>query len=282
MNTAWMHLVAALVGLTLALAVRAAPDGELLELINAYRADPPRCEGRQPEPPPPLAPDPTLARLDVERRGLPDALRAVGYQAARAEALTITGPTDADGAMRFAAQRYCRLLLSGQYSVAAVVQRGPEWQIVLVQPRLDPKLGDWRQAGQQILQRVNAARARERQCGKQRFPPVPALRWSAPLAAAALQHSGDMAEHSFFSHRGRDGNTAEKRTEDAGYAWRRVGENVAAGQGSPRQVVDGWLSSPGHCANIMNGNFTEMGAAYATNPDSEATIYWTQVFATPR
>lgn len=282
MNTTWMHLVAAITGLTLPLTVCAAPDDEFLELINAYRAEPPRCDGQQPAPLPPLAPEATLAGIDVERHGLQAALRAVGYRVARAEALTITGPTDVSGAMRLAALRHCRLLLSGQYSVANVVQRGPEWQIVLVQPRLDPKLGDWRQAGQQILRRVNAARARERQCGKQRFPPVAALRWSTPLAAAALHHSRDMAEHSFFSHRGRDGKTAEKRTEDAGYAWRRVGENVAAGQGSPRQVVDGWLSSPGHCANIMNGSFTEMGAAFATNPDSEATIYWTQVFATPR
>lgn len=56
-------------------------------------------------------------------------------------------------------------------------------------------------------------------------------------------------------------------------------ENIAAGQGSARQVMAGWLASPGHCANIMNGSFTEMAAAYAIDRSSAATIYWTQVFA---
>ncbi|HCJ28080.1 MAG TPA: hypothetical protein DHV63_01935, partial [Pseudomonas sp.] len=60
------------------------------------------------------------------------------------------------------------------------------------------------------------------------------------------------------------------------------GENIAAGQGSAEQAVSSWLASPGHCQNIMNPGFTEMGAAYATNPRSAATIYWTQVFGTPR
>jgi uncharacterized protein YkwD len=67
-----------------------------------------------------------------------------------------------------------------------------------------------------------------------------------------------------------------------GYAWRQVGENIAAGQGSAQQAVSAWLSSPPHCANLMNPNHREMGAAYAVNANSNSTIYWTQVFATPR
>ena len=63
-----------------------------------------------------------------------------------------------------------------------------------------------------------------------------------------------------------------------GYRWRFVGENIAAGQGSPEQVVAGWLASPGHCANIMSPDFAEMGAAYAINPQAAMDIYWTQVF----
>jgi len=48
-----------------------------------------------------------------------------------------------------------------------------------------------------------------------------------------------------------------------------------------KQAVSGGLASPSYCANIMNPHFTEMGAAYAGNPESDAAIYWTQVFATP-
>jgi len=68
----------------------------------------------------------------------------------------------------------------------------------------------------------------------------------------------------------------------AGYRWQQIGENIAAGQGSAEQVVAGWLASPGHCANIMNPGFTEMGAAYATSEGGAAGSYWTQVFGTPR
>ena len=59
--------------------------------------------------------------------------------------------------------------------------------------------------------------------------------------------------------------------------------SIPAGAGAQiQQAVSGWLASPGHCQNVMNPYFTEMGAAYATNPRSAATIYWTQVFGTPR
>ena len=57
-----------------------------------------------------------------------------------------------------------------------------------------------------------------------------------------------------------------------------VGENIAAGQGEPADVVAGWLASPGHCANIMSPDFAEMGAAYALRPGSTRAIWWTQTF----
>ncbi|HVL75822.1 MAG TPA: CAP domain-containing protein, partial [Noviherbaspirillum sp.] len=66
------------------------------------------------------------------------------------------------------------------------------------------------------------------------------------------------------------------------YRWRRIGENVGSGQGDAARAVSGWLRSPGHCSNIMNPAYTEMGAAYALNRDGEALIYWTQVFGRPR
>ena len=63
-----------------------------------------------------------------------------------------------------------------------------------------------------------------------------------------------------------------------GYPWRVIGENIAAGLGSPQQVVAGWLASPGHCANILSPDFAEMSAAYAINDEAAMEIYWTQVF----
>jgi uncharacterized protein YkwD len=184
--------------------------------------------------------------------------------------------------MRFAAQLNCRLLLSPRYSVAGVARQGRDWQIVLAQPLLTPDLGDWQEAGRQLLKLVNTARANGRGCGNEYYEAVPPLHWSAKLGAAALAHSRDMAEHKYFGHKGSNGNTVEARAQDEGYLWLSIGENVATGRARPEQVVEGWLSSPGHCANIMNGAFTEMGAAYSVNPKSDTIIYWTQVFGRPR
>jgi uncharacterized protein YkwD len=62
-----------------------------------------------------------------------------------------------------------------------------------------------------------------------------------------------------------------------------VGENIASGQRTVEDAVASWLDSPGHCANIMNPAFTDMGAAYAIDPrNRNRTAYWTQVFGTPR
>jgi uncharacterized protein YkwD len=270
-------------GALLPLAVQAESGRELLDLINAYRADPPRCEGARKEPLPPLAPSLSLARLEMgAARQLKEAMRAIGFLATRAEAITLSGPSDAPEAMRFAAQLNCRLLLSQRYSVAGVSRQDREWQIVLAQPLIGPDLGDWQQAGRQVLNLVNTARAKGRACGNTYYKAASPLHWSTKLGAAALAHSRDMAEHDHFGHTGSNGSTVAMRASDEGYAWRSIGENVAAGKAEPEQVVKGWLASSGHCANIMNGSFTEMGAAYAVNPKSDMIIFWTQVFGRPR
>ena len=105
---------------------------------------------------------------------------------------------------------------------------------------------------------------------------------SGSLTQAAAAHSDDMVSHNFFSHTGSNGSTAGSRVTAAGYVWRSVGENIAAGQGSVAEVVDGWMKSDGHCANLMNPAYTEMGLAYGVDAKSEMGIYWGQVFATPR
>jgi uncharacterized protein YkwD len=91
-----------------------------------------------------------------------------------------------------------------------------------------------------------------------------------------------MANKKFFDHRGSDGSTVGPRAARVGYKWRTVGENIAVGVETPEDVVQGWLDSPGHCANIMAPGFTEMGIAFVVDRKSEAGIYWTQVFAAPR
>jgi hypothetical protein len=72
---------------------------------------------------------------------------------------------------------------------------------------------------------------------------------------AALAHSLDMARQRYFSHQGKDGRQVGERALQAGYHWRRIGENIAVEQESADEAVAGWLSIPGHCANIMNRDF---------------------------
>jgi uncharacterized protein YkwD len=138
------------------------------------------------------------------------------------------------------------------------------------------------EADQSLLNRINDARSQPRQCGNQNFNAVDPLFWSCKLEEAARGHSEDMAELAFFSHTGSEGSEIGERVSERYYQWSAVGENIAAGQNSVDEVVDGWLSSPGHCANIMHAEFTEMGAARIEAPGSQYSPFWTQVFARPR
>jgi uncharacterized protein YkwD len=101
---------------------------------------------------------------------------------------------------------------------------------------------------------------------------------------AAYLHSSDMAVNQFFSHTGSDGSSPGDRITREGYAWRTYGENIAVGYPTVSAVLQGWLGSDGHCRNIMNPAFREIGAAYAEGPypGNPSAPYWTFDLATPR
>lgn len=124
-----------------------------------------------------------------------------------------------------------------------------------------------------LVQLVNNVRKQGCQCGDTWYPAVPAITWNSQLEQAALIHSSDMYTNNYFSHAAKDGRKAGDRLDIIGYRWRTYGENIAFGYYSEREVVKGWVMSPGHCKNIMSKTFKEMGVARVGN-------YWTQVFAT--
>ncbi|MEU1806969.1 CAP domain-containing protein [Streptomyces sp. NPDC019937] len=103
------------------------------------------------------------------------------------------------------------------------------------------------------------------------------LKVNAKLAKAAEAHSEDMAEHSDMSHTGSDGSSPGDRIERAGYSWSTYGENVAYGYSSAKSVMEGWMNSSGHRANILNCDFKEIGVGLAQPGD-----YWTQDFGAGR
>ncbi len=124
-----------------------------------------------------------------------------------------------------------------------------------------------------MLELVNNARKKGCNCGNTFYPSAPAVSWNVGLEKAAIEHSSDMYSKAYFSHTGQDGTGAGVRIDIAGYKWRTYGENIAMGFSSEKAVMDGWLKSPGHCKNIMNPAFKEVGVA-------KSGSYWTQDFGT--
>ena len=148
---------------------------------------------------------------------------------------------------------------------------------------------------QKYLDAINQARSQTQDCGSEGIKaPVAALKWNDKLYDSAYMHSNDLAETDTFSHTGSGtqsdivawhlhpnvGSTVTERIEYTGYVWSRNGENIAAGYGTIESTMIAWLDSPGHCANIMNPNFKEVGIALVIKTDSEYYYYWTQDFGT--
>lgn len=129
----------------------------------------------------------------------------------------------------------------------------------------------------EAIRLTNEARNQRRQCGDQTYDAVGALAWNEQLAEAALAHSVDMAARNYFDHTSPDGENPGARVAETGYDARTWGENIAAGYATIEQAIAGWLNSPGHCANIMNGNFNEFAVMSAQSPNSAYGTYWTMV-----
>jgi hypothetical protein len=264
-------------------AAQAQNDARVVAGINAYRAAPEGCPGARPAPAAALIPQAALARVRVGPGSFPEwALEQAGYHTDKAQVIFVGGAPDSEAVLDLLRKQYCRSLLDAGFSDIGVARSGNDWTIVLARPTPPLVLPDQDEAGRIILDLVNAARSQARRCGDRLFGPARPLAWNAELAQAALAHSSDMASHRQFSHRGSDGSEAAQRATRAGYRWRHIGENIAAGQTSPREAVQGWIDSPGHCANLMNPQFSEMGAGYAVSHVRVPGFpYWTQVFGTP-
>ncbi|WP_316527679.1 CAP domain-containing protein [Kitasatospora brasiliensis] len=122
---------------------------------------------------------------------------------------------------------------------------------------------------QQVVDLVNVQRAKAG-CGPVSSEPR--------LASAAQSHSDDMADRNYFDHASPEGEHADHRIEAAGYSWSTWGENIARGQKDPAAVMDAWMNSPGHRANILNCAFDQLGVGVRTGTNGP---WWTQVFAAP-
>jgi uncharacterized protein YkwD len=104
------------------------------------------------------------------------------------------------------------------------------------------------------------------------------LSLNGDLVASARAHSADMAAQDYFDHEGLNGSTPGDRIAATGYEAASWGENIAAGYATPQEVVDGWMASDGHRANILSTSYCDIGVGYAYEGDSTYGHYWTQNF----
>lgn len=125
---------------------------------------------------------------------------------------------------------------------------------------------------QQVLDLVNAERTSRG---------LVAVKLSAQLNTAAKTHTQRQAEDGALFHTDpRDGSSPGDRISRTGYRFSTWGENVAAGYRTPAAVVQGWMNSSGHCKNILNPAFTDLGVGYVSG-GAVFNHFWTQVFARP-
>ena len=128
---------------------------------------------------------------------------------------------------------------------------------------------------EKMLRLVNELRVAGCKCGDTNKPPVPELKWNDRLAKAAYLHSADMNTHKMFDHTSSDGRKAGDRITAAGYNYTTYGENIARNYSNEDAVIKAWITSSGHCSNIMSKDYTEIGAGRVGD-------YWTMVLARPR
>lgn len=111
------------------------------------------------------------------------------------------------------------------------------------------------------------------------------LSLNSKLTKAAQAHTKDMAVNDFFSHTGSNGSSLGDRLQRVGYSYSYAAENIAAGSSTPKGVMKQWMNSPGHRANILSPNVTQIGIGYYYQPNDGGTTpygyYWTQDFGKP-
>ena len=213
-------------------------------------------------------------------RSLAAATQLSGYQAESTSGLHIRGPESST--VQLLKRSGCRTLTNQELHDIGVYQRGLDTWIVLASPYVVPPSSQAPVLAGRTVQLINEARARGARCGERAFAPAPPVTLSSTLASVAFGHAVDMASHGYFEHQDLAGHSPADRVRAVGYREKLVGENIAYGPKSADEVVRGWLDSPGHCENIMDPRFAEMGIAYASGQTSKRGLYWVQLLASPQ
>jgi hypothetical protein len=137
---------------------------------------------------------------------------------------------------------------------------------------------DQARAEDELLDLVNNLRTNGGSCPSGSFGPMAPLVVDESLRLASRLHSQDLGESRYFDHTSLDGRSPFQRMIDAGYTGQPRGENIAGGSNTAQGTFQQWLGSDGHCRNMFNPGYDEIGIGYAVVPGSPFTHYWTQTF----
>jgi spore coat assembly protein SafA/uncharacterized protein, YkwD family len=133
-----------------------------------------------------------------------------------------------------------------------------------------PSLSDVKAIELRVVELVNQQRAK---AGLQML----ANNWQ--VERVARYKSADMANKGYFSHTSPTYGSPFTMMQNFGISFSAAGENIAMGQRTPEEVVNAWMNSPGHRANILSPTYTQIGVGFAKN--SSGSAYWTQMFIKP-
>ena len=128
-------------------------------------------------------------------------------------------------------------------------------------PTLDPSISAYEQ---EVIRLVNEIRAANG---------LKALTYDWELSRVARYKSQDMKDNRYFAHNSPVYGTPFQMIRNFGISFRSAGENIAKGYATPQAVVNGWMNSSGHRANILNANYTHIGVGFVSGGN-----YWTQMF----
>jgi uncharacterized protein YkwD len=203
-----------------------------------------------------------------------------GYETESTAGLRVRGPEST--LVQLLKRTECRTVMNPDMRDIGIYRRGMDTWILLAAAYGAPPSSSAPVLATRALQLVNEVRARGTHCGERSFGPAPPVTLSGTLAGVALGHASDMAEHNYFEHDDLTGRSPADRVRAVGYREKLVGENIAYGPKSAEEVVQGWLDSTGHCENIMDPRFAEMGIAFAAGRSTKRGLYWVQLLAAPR
>jgi len=264
----------------LLLLLPACAAADIVDSVNSVRSA--GCAGgsRAPSLRPNLRLDEVARRL-AAGASIHSAQQQAGYHAVGTFSVALTDVPENGDVRPIIERQFCAQATNPAFREIGVYRQGNDVWLALAAPLGEPQQYDRTALAARALEALNAARASPHRCGTALYPAVPPLARDPTLERVAQEYAQDMATFNYMEHTGRDGSAPHERITRSGYRWSETGENLASGPLGGDAVIEGWLRSPEHCANIMDPAYTQAGFGVAVNPRNDSVLYWALEFGRP-